>query len=75
MFNYETIKEIKENKKRIMAIVPVATKNRLTIPKELRNTLNIERGDFIVFLNYQNHIGFVKIKEKYLFENLETDND
>ena len=73
MMNYEKNKENKVNNNKIIAIVPLASKNRMTIPSALRDMMQIERGDFIVFLNYQNHVGFVKIKENYLFENIETE--
>ena len=71
MLNYEKIKENKVSNNKIIAIVPLASKNRMTIPSALRDMMQIERGDFIVSLNYQNHVGFVKIRDNYLFENIE----
>jgi len=63
------------NKKMIMDIVTVASKNRMTIPASVREAMQLERGDAIVFLNYQNHIGMVKVREEYLFEKIETEED
>lgn len=64
-------KDIPTDKKMIMDIVTVASKNRMTIPSTVRDAMQLERGDAIVFLRYPNHIGMVKVKEEFLFENLE----
>ena len=60
--------EIKQ-KKMIMDIVTVASKNRMTIPPSVRNLMELERGDAIAFLRYDDHIGMHKIREEHLFEN------
>jgi len=70
----EDKEDILKNKKMIMDIVTVASKNRRTIPASVRDAMKLERGDAIVFLNYQNHIGMVKVKEEFLFEKIETEN-
>ena len=70
----EDKEDILKNKKMIMDIVTVASKNRMTIPASVRDAMKLERGDAIVFLNYQNHIGMVKVKEEFLFEKIETEN-
>jgi len=75
MYRNVEVKDIKDNKKRIMAVVQVVSKNRMTIPRSVRDAMCLERGDCIVFLKYQNHIGLVKINEEYLIENTETDNN
>jgi AbrB family looped-hinge helix DNA binding protein len=75
MYMNVEVKDVKDDKKRIMAVVTVASKNRMTIPRSVRDTMNLERGDCIVFIKYQNHIGIVKIDEEYLIENTETDNN
>lgn len=67
--------KLKKDKKKIMSIVTVASKNRMTIPVPVRNTLELERGDTLVFLNYKNHIGLVKVREEFLFENLDINED
>ncbi len=69
----ETEKEINfKDKKMIMDIVTVASKNRMTIPSSVRKAMDLERGDAIVFLNYQTHIGMVKVKEEFLFDNIKS---
>jgi len=64
--------EILKNKKMILDIVTVASKNRMTIPASVRDLMQLEKGDAIVFLNYENHIGMVKVKEEFLFQKIET---
>lgn len=66
---------VAKQKKMIMDIVTVASKNRMTIPASVRDTMQLERGDAIVFLNYGNHVGMVKVREEYLFENLKDDKE
>ena len=63
------------NKKMIMDIVTVASKNRMTIPASVRDAMQLERGDAIVFLNYTNHIGMIKVREEFLFQKIETENN
>jgi len=73
MYGNVEVKDVKEDKKRIMAVVTVVSKNRMTIPRSVRDTMSLELGDTIVFLNCQNHIGFVKMKEEYLIDANETE--
>jgi bifunctional DNA-binding transcriptional regulator/antitoxin component of YhaV-PrlF toxin-antitoxin module len=73
MYRNVDVKDIKDDKKRIMAVVQVVSKNRMTIPRSVRDALSLERGDCIVFLKYQNHIGMVKIDEEYLIDTNETE--
>jgi|APFre7841882654_1041346.scaffolds.fasta_scaffold00775_15 AbrB family looped-hinge helix DNA binding protein len=66
-------------KKMIMDIVTVASKNRMTIPTSVRNELKLERGDSIIFLRCEKptsfpHIGILKIREEYLFEDIKVEN-
>lgn len=63
----------KQDKRMIMDIVTVASKNRMTIPSTVREAMELERGDAIVFLRYPNHIGMVKVKEEHLFENIDDE--
>jgi len=72
MYRNVELNDVKEKTKRIMAVVQVASKNRMTIPRSVRDALSLERGDCIVFLKYQNHIGMVKIDEEYLIDKNET---
>jgi AbrB family looped-hinge helix DNA binding protein len=65
--------EVKDNGKRIMAVITIASKNRMTIPSSVREAMNLERGDAIAFLNYQNHVGIIKINEENLIETIKAD--
>jgi len=56
--------------KKIMDIVTVASKNRMTIPSSVRESMDLKRGDAIVFLNYDTHIGMVKVREEHLFDKI-----
>ena len=72
MYRNVELNDVKEKTKRIMAVVTVASKNRMTIPAPVRSALNLDRGDCIVFLKFQNHIGIVKIDDEYLIDKNET---
>lgn len=55
---------------KIMDIVKVASKNRMTIPPNVRKRMKLKRGDSVVFLNCDTHIGIIKMKEEHLFEKI-----
>lgn len=56
---------------KIMDIVKVASKNRMTIPPNVRERMKLKRGDSVVFLNCDTHVGIIKMTEEHLFDKIE----
>ena len=47
----------------LIDVVKLASKNRLTIPRALRKTMGLEKGDIIAFIKEDKRVYLVKISE------------
>jgi AbrB family looped-hinge helix DNA binding protein len=48
----------------IVDIVKLASKNRMTITKAIREKMNLEIGDIIAFVEHDGHIAMIKLDEE-----------
>jgi AbrB family looped-hinge helix DNA binding protein len=54
-----------------VGVSPVSGKGQITIPKEIRDTLKLKKGDRVVFLDRDNQIILRKAKTQRLSETLQ----
>jgi AbrB family looped-hinge helix DNA binding protein len=54
-----------------VGVSPVSEKGQVTIPKEIRDTLKLKKGDRVVFLDRDNQIILRKAKTERLSETLQ----
>ena len=54
----------------IIDVVKLASKNRMTLTKSIRETMEIEKGDILAFVYNGNHVSIVKVDEKLLMNQL-----
>ena len=53
-----------------VGVSPVSEKGQVTIPKEIRDSLKLKKGDRVVFLEVDEHVVLRKAKSERLSETL-----
>ncbi len=54
----------------IIDVVKLASKNRMTLSKHVREMLNLEVGDVLAFVDLEDHIGMIKLNEENILRDL-----
>ena len=54
----------------IIDVVKLASKNRMTLSKHVREMLNLEVGDVLAFVDLEDHIGIIKVDEENLLKDI-----
>lgn len=57
--------EKKQSGRSIITVTCISSKNRITIPSEVRDIWGLKQGDNLIWLSYPDHIGIVKVKEEH----------
>ncbi|MDA4134238.1 MAG: AbrB/MazE/SpoVT family DNA-binding domain-containing protein [Thaumarchaeota archaeon] len=55
-----------------VGVSPVSEKGQVTIPKEIRDSLKLKKGDRVVFLEVDEHVVLRKAKSERLSEALQS---
>ena len=48
----------------IVDIVKLASKNRMTLTKAIREKMGLDVGDILAFIEYEDHFGILKLDEE-----------
>jgi len=59
----------------IIDIVRLASKNRMTLTKQLRQMMDLEVGDVLAFVDFEDHVGVIKVDEENLLKDIRYYND
>jgi bifunctional DNA-binding transcriptional regulator/antitoxin component of YhaV-PrlF toxin-antitoxin module len=54
----------------IIDVVKLASKNRMTLSKHVREMLNLEIGDVLAFVDLDDHVGIIKLNEENILKDL-----
>jgi len=54
----------------IIDVVRLASKNRMTLTRQIRHMMDLEVGDVLAFVDFEDHVGVIKVNEENLLKDI-----
>ena len=59
----------------IIDVVRLVSKNRMTLTSQIRKMMDLEVGDVLAFVDFEDHVGMIKVNEENLLKDIRYYND
>ncbi len=54
----------------IIDVVRLVSKNRMTLTRQIRQMMDLEVGDVLAFVDFEDHVGVIKVNEENLLKDI-----